>query len=451
MSEIGNFEIRNVSKIERIGAHSHITGLGLKANFEPIFISDGMVGQCAARKAAGLIVRMIKDGQIAGRALLIVGEPGTGKTAVAMGISKSIGGDTPFISISASEVFSMDLSKPEALTQSFRKAIGVRIKEETEVLCGEVVQLEIDRPQSGAGPRVGKLTLKTTDMEAIYDIGNKMTESVIKERITAGDVIQIDKATGKISKIGRSLARSKDFDALGPQDKLVACPSGEIQSRVETVNTISLHDIDVINSRSSGYLAVFSGDTGEIKSEVREQIDKKVMEWREENKAQIIPGVLFVDEVHMFDLECFSFINRYIESDLSPILVMATNRGIVNIRGTSVESPHGVPLDLLDRSLIIRTTSYKENEIGEILKIRASDELVEMEDVSIAVLVQIALETSMRYCMQLISTADILRQRRKGEKVTEEDVRKARSLFIDVKRCRKEMEKHGDSFINDLN
>jgi RuvB-like protein 2 len=84
------------------------------------------------------------------------------------------------------------------------------------------------------------------------------------------------------------------------------------------------------------------------------------MEWREENKAQIIPGVLFVDEVHMFDLECFSFLNRYIESDLSPILVMATNRGIINIRGTSIESPHGVPLDFLDRCLIVRTSKYSQ-------------------------------------------------------------------------------------------
>ena len=38
--------------------------------------------------------------------------------------------------------------------------------------------------------------------------------------------------------------------------------------------------------------------------------------------------VLFVDEVHMLDIECFSFLNRALESDMSPILIMATNRGI---------------------------------------------------------------------------------------------------------------------------
>jgi RuvB-like protein 2 len=59
------------------------------------------------------------------------------------------------------------MSKTETLTQAFRKAIGVRIKEETEILKGEVVQVDIDRPATGVGPKIGKLTLKTTDMEVI--------------------------------------------------------------------------------------------------------------------------------------------------------------------------------------------------------------------------------------------------------------------------------------------
>ena len=54
---------------------------------------------------------------------------------------------------------------------------------------------------------------------------------------------------------------------------------------------MTLHEIDVINSRTQGFLALFSGDTGEIKMEVREQINSKVAEWREEGKAEIVPGV----------------------------------------------------------------------------------------------------------------------------------------------------------------
>jgi len=46
----------------------------------------------------------------------------------------------------------------------------------------------------------------------------------------------------------------------------------------------------------------YSGDTGEIKPEVRDQINSKVAEWREEGKAEIVPGVLFIDEVLTFSL-----------------------------------------------------------------------------------------------------------------------------------------------------
>merc|ERR1711994_993361 len=83
-------------------------------------------------------------------------------------------------------------------------------------------------------------------------------------------------------------------------------------------------------------------DTGEIKPEVRDQINSKVLEWREEGKAEIAPGVLFIDEVHMLDIECFSFLNRALEDDMAPVVVMATNRGITKIRGTQYTSPPGL-------------------------------------------------------------------------------------------------------------
>ena len=44
-----------------------------------------MVGQGKARKAAGVILKMVQEGRIAGRAILMAGPPSTGKTAIAMG------------------------------------------------------------------------------------------------------------------------------------------------------------------------------------------------------------------------------------------------------------------------------------------------------------------------------------------------------------------------------
>ncbi len=76
--------------------------------------------------------------------------------------------------------------------------------------------------------------------------------------------------------MGRSFARASDFDAMGPQARFVQCPEGEIEKRKEIVHTVTLHEIDVINSRAQGFLALFAGDTGEIKQEIRDQIDQKV-------------------------------------------------------------------------------------------------------------------------------------------------------------------------------
>jgi RuvB-like protein 2 len=92
---------------------------------------------------------MAREGKIAGRAVLIAGPPSTGKTAIAMGMAKGLGSDVPFTMLASSEIFSLEMSKTEALTQAFRKSIGVRIKEESEVIEGEVVEIQIDRSVTG--------------------------------------------------------------------------------------------------------------------------------------------------------------------------------------------------------------------------------------------------------------------------------------------------------------
>ncbi|OAF71678.1 RuvB-like helicase 2 [Intoshia linei] len=476
-------EIRSIGTIERIGAHSHIRGLGLNDVLEPRDISQGMVGQKSARRAAGVMLKMIKEGDMAGRSILIAGEPGTGKTAIAMAMVQSLSSDIPFTVMTGSEIFSLEMSKTEALMQAFRKSIGVRVKEETVLMEGEVVEIKIERPVPtastlGSVKAIGKLTLKTTDMEAIYDLGDRMIESLTKEKVTAGDIITVDKTSGKINKLGRSFSKARDFDASGSQVRFLQCPEGEIQKCKQVVHTISLHEIDVINSRTQGFLALFSGDTGEIKQEVRDNIDLKVAEWIEEGKAEIIPGVLFIDEVHMLDIECYSFLNRIMELETSPILIIATNRGITTIRGTNYKSPHGLPIDLLDRLLIISTTPYTESDIKHILKIRpgvsvqffagpqtiktliysdireiqveqskCEEEDVSMTDDALDVLTQMAIETSLRYSIQLITTSHIVCKRRKAVEVDIEDVRKVYKLFMDRTRSAEYLSQFQNEFM----
>lgn len=280
-------------------------------------------------------------------------------------------------------------------------------------------------------------------------MGTKMIDSMTKERVMAGDVISIDKSSGKITKLGRSYARSRDYDAMGADTKFVQCPEGELQVRKEIVHTVSLHEIDVINSRSQGFLALFSGDTGEIRSEVRDQINTKVAEWKEEGKAEIIPGVLFIDEVHMLDIECFSYVNRALEAELAPIVIMASNRGHARIRGTTYNSPHGLPLDFLDRVVIVSTQSYSGDEIRQILAIRAQEEEIDLSPDALALLTKIGEESNLRYASNIITTSHLLSQKRKTQEVSIDDVQRSYRLFFDPNRSVKFVNQFEQRFISD--
>ena len=72
----------------------------------------------------------------------------------------------------------------------------------------------------------------------------------------------------------------------------------------------------------------------------------------------------------MLDIECFSFLNRALEQELAPLVIMASNRGTTRIRGTKYKSPHGLPADLLDRVLIITTQKYETEDVEKIIQIR---------------------------------------------------------------------------------
>lgn len=224
---------------------------------------------------------------------------------------------------------------------------------------------------------------------------------------------------------------------MGPEVKFVACPDGELQKKRMDVHVVNLHEIDVINSRTQGFLALFSGDTGEIKPEVRDQINQKVAEWKEDGKAEIVPGVLFIDEVHLLDLECFSFLNRALEQEMSPLIVLASNRGITKIRGSEdsdAKSPHGIPADLLDRLLIITTTSYSPSEIKTILSLRSSEESLNVLPEAMEKLTEFGVSISLRYAIQLITTSNLVARKRKSAVVELSDVERAYDLFLDESR-----------------
>ena len=129
-------------------------------------------------------------------------------------------------------------------------------------------------------------------------------------------------------------------------------------------------------------------------------------------------GSMYFDRVNAYSLQ----------------VIMATNRGITKIRGTTYQSPHGLPIDLLDRSLIISTKPYSAKEISQILEIRCQEEDVELTDAAMKTLTKIGQDSSLRYAIHLITTANLVAQKRKASEVDKQDIRRVYNLFVDVKR-----------------
>merc|ERR1711966_311173 len=223
----------------------------------------------------------------------------------------------------------------------------------------------------------------------------------------------------------------------------------------EIVQDVTLHDLDSSNAKPQGGQDVMSlmgqmmkPKKTEITEKLRTEINRVVNRYIDQGIAELVPGVLFIDEVHMLDIECFTYLNRVIESSLSPIIVFATNRGICTIRGTEIVSPHGMPVDLLDRLVIVRTLGYSVDEIVQVLAIRAQTEGLTMEQEAIELLGEIGQNTSLRYVVQLMTPASVLAETNGRDEVTRDDVEEIDQLFYDAKSSAKLLAQNADKYIS---
>lgn len=151
----------------------------------------------------------------------------------------------------------------------------------------------------------------------------------------------------------------------------------------------------------------------------------------------------------MLDIECFTYLNRALESPISPIVILASNRGNTIIRGTQdIKGAHGVPPDLLARLLIIPTQPYNAFEVQTIIRLRAKTEGLSVSDAAVEKLSQHGTTVSLRYALQLLTPSSILAKVNGRQEIAPEDVAECEDLFIDARRSAKVVEASGGSFIS---
>lgn len=342
-----------------------------------------------------------------------------------------------------SEVFSSEVKKTEVLMEHFRRAIGLRIRESKEVYEGEVIELSVEEtedPLGGYGRTISHVIigLKTSKGTKTLKLDPTIHDSLTKENVAVGDVIYIEANSGAVKRVGRSDSYATEFDLEA--EEYVPIPKGDVHKKKEIVQDVTLHDLDVANARPQGGKDVMSlmaamgkSKKTEITDKLRTEINRVVNRYIDQGVAELVPGVLFIDEVHMLDIECFTYLNRSLESTLSPIVVFATNRGVCNIRGTDILAPHGIPVDLLDRMLIVRTLPYSPEEMIQIISIRASVEGIEVDSDGMEKLSEIGSKTSLRYAVQMLTPARIIAETSGRTVVGKEDIEDVDSLFFDGK------------------
>ena len=151
----------------------------------------------------------------------------------------------------------------------------------------------------------------------------------------------------------------------------------------------------------------------------------------------------------MLDIECFTYLNRALESSISPIVILASNRGKCPIRGTEdLVSAHGIPPDLLARLLIVPTVPYTPSEVKLIIKLRARTEGLTLTDAALERVAGHGVKVSLRYALQLLTPASMLARVMARKDIEVADVAECEDLFIDARRSAVVLEKSGESFIS---
>ena len=102
--------------------------------------------------------------------------------------------------------------------------------------------------------------------------------------------------------MGRSDAYASSYDL--ESETYVPLPKGDVHKRKELVQDVTLGDLDAANARPQGGQDIMSvmgslvksGRT-EVTEKLRREVNKVVQSYVDQGVAEVVPGVVFIDEV----------------------------------------------------------------------------------------------------------------------------------------------------------
>lgn len=390
------------------GIHNHIDNIGLTEKGE---ISDNLssiVDQYDARRASGIIVDLVNSNKFGGKVFLITGPKGCGKTALTVAISEELGNKIPFVNISGNDVYSSEVKKSEMLDEYLRKAVMVSIKEYKHIYEGEVVDIQD-----------AKLDLRSSKGTKTLQLSKELKDQMIFQNVKVGDVVHIDSSSGIFKRMGRGESYLNDYDLEA--DKYVPLPKGDIYRKKEVVFNTTLHDLDVssVNPTGQDVLSlvhqVVKNKKSEITEKLRQDIDSYVNNC---NFAEVIYGVLLIEDANLLDIECFTYLNKIIDTGRGPTIILTSN----NIEESNDSLYFGIPRQFLQKCLIIPINKSK-NEF-EVIKRRLAKENLQISDNGLKALENLTLNFGITYTVNIIKMLKGL-----GESITEKDIEKLTSIF----------------------
>lgn len=303
--------------------HSHIRGIENREKLGLNEINTGLIGNFNCRKSAKFISELLKKKKKS-QIIIFTGNSGSGKTALAFAVAKEIGKDIPFQMVNGAEIQSSKKKKTLILSENCRKAVGINFFENSEIFEGEIRDIFIDNQfkkfNELTNPIV-HLILKTLEGSLRLKLHNSLGKSFIEENPKIGNIIRISPNLEKVKIIG--VSRNSESTTIHSEKIYTSVPAGKVCKKKNIIQKITLFDLDYANVDFFQKNKKYQINPPE---NIEEEVNLLVSKYIEEERAEFVPGIFFIDEAHLLDDENLFFLTKLADLKFSPLIIFATNR-----------------------------------------------------------------------------------------------------------------------------